>query len=90
MNQEEIARNALEYGLACGFMDHAFADNLLETPASPDLRRFVAQTDIIFEVGAVIEILIPGLRALIELDEASHRPWLLLRALLHRSRSPSR
>ena len=74
----DIARNALEYGLACGFMDHAFADNLLETPASPDLRRFVAQTDIIFEVGAVIEILIPGLRALIELDEASHRPWLLL------------
>jgi hypothetical protein len=74
----DIARNALDYGLACGLMDRIFVDNLLEAPAGPELRRFVAGTDIIFEVGAVIEILIPGLRALLELEEASHRPWVLL------------
>lgn len=74
----DIARNALDYGLACCLMDQVFDDNLLEAPAGPELRRFVAGTDIIFEVGAVIEILIPGLRALLELEEASHRPWVLL------------
>jgi hypothetical protein len=74
----DIARNALDYGLACGLMDRVFDDNLLEGSAGSDLRSFVAETDIIFEVGAVMEILIPGLRALLDLEEASHRPWVLL------------
>ena len=74
----DIAENALDYGKACGFMDEIFAENLIGSMPSEGLSDFLAETDIIFEVGALLDILLPVIKVLLDASGANARPWLLL------------
>jgi hypothetical protein len=72
----DIARNALGYALSCGLIDTGFDDDLLKGPPGTDLEAYLSRTCIIYESGAVLDVLMPALLALID-AAGKARPWLL-------------
>ena len=72
----DVAKKALDYALACGLIDRGFDDNLLQGPPGPGLEAWMSQTAIIYESGAVLDVLLPALLALIDTAGAA-KPWLL-------------
>jgi hypothetical protein len=49
----DTAANAVQYALAVGLLDEAYAENLEHHPPSPRLRRAVADTGLITVTGGV-------------------------------------
>ncbi|MGW6145365.1 hypothetical protein [Streptomyces sp. NPDC055140] len=52
-----MGRNAVQYALAVGLLDEAYAENLEHHPPSPRLRRAVADTGLITVTGGVHALL---------------------------------
>ena len=72
----DVAANAVEYGRAVGLFDHAFAENLQDSPASEPLKRYLATTDLIVECGSVAHLMPVALDRMLELS-APRRPWVV-------------
>ena len=73
----DIAANALSYAKANGLIAEGFAENLVENSPSERLRAFLQQTDIIMEVGALLDVLQDAVIELLKRASPGRRPWLL-------------
>ncbi|MEV1083936.1 hypothetical protein AB0I98_37955 [Streptomyces sp. NPDC050211] len=62
----DTADHAVQYALAVGLLDHAYAENLEHHPPSPRLRRAVADTGLITVTGGVGYITHRTFQALLE------------------------
>ncbi|WP_330278972.1 MULTISPECIES: hypothetical protein [unclassified Streptomyces] len=62
----DTADNAVQYALAVGLLDEAYAENLEDHPPSPRLRRAVADTGLITVTGGVGYITRRTFQALLE------------------------
>lgn len=73
----DIAANALSYAKANGLIAEGFAENLIENQPTERLHAFLQQTDIIMEVGALLDILQEAVIELLKCATPGRRPWLL-------------
>ena len=72
----DIARTALEYAAAMGFLDRTFHANLLERTPSEPLRRFIRGVDVVVESGSLGDLLPVAFERI--LDSGSDRPpWFV-------------
>jgi len=74
----DIAETALTYARACGLIDAVFTNDLLAGEPGAELSAFLAGTHIIYETGAVLDVLAPALALLLRTGLArGAAPWLL-------------
>ena len=70
----DIADNALRYAEELGFVDAAFAEDLVAEEPSPELRETLARAHLIVESGGVDEIQATVFERILA---AEPRPWIL-------------
>ncbi len=73
----DIAANAIGYARNCGLIDQAFDDDTLSAAPGPGLAAYLAETALIYEAGATLDVLMPALLNLLDAATGAPSPWLL-------------
>jgi len=72
----DIARTALDYAVAMGFLDFAFHENLVDCAPSEAMGRFVSGADLVVESGSLGELLPVAFERVLE-EAGARPPWFL-------------
>ncbi len=72
----DVAGRALEYGVATGIYDQAYAIDLQDTVPEEDLTEQIRNCDLIIEVGSVIHMLPDALERILSLAGET-LPWII-------------
>ena len=73
----DIARTALEYAEAMGFVDRIFPANLVDDPPSEALGRFLRGVDLVVESGSLGELLPAAFERILDCGPGGRPPWFL-------------
>ena len=73
----DIARTALEYAEAMGFVDRIFPANLVDHPPSEALGRFLLGVDLVVESGSLGELLPAAFERILDCGPGDRPPWFL-------------
>lgn len=74
----DIADVALSYAMSVGALDAGHAANVLNGPLPADLVEAIGQADLIYECGAIGDLITPAVDAILSASDPARRPWLLL------------
>ena len=73
----DIAGNALAYAAALGFVDRAFAENLVEDAPSAGLARYLQGVHLVVESGALGVLLPDAFARMLDCARGARPPWFL-------------
>ena len=73
----DLAANALDYARHLGFIDRAFAEDVVTHPPSPALERYLAGVDIVIESGAIGPFLAGAVEHLLRAVPSRSPSWFL-------------
>ena len=73
----DIAGTALEYADALGFIDAAFAENVVTRAPGAGLQAFLERADLVVESGSAGALLPQAVARMLAATQAEPRPWFL-------------
>ena len=73
----DIARVALEYAAALGFLDRTFHENLVEDVPSEELKHFLRGVDLILESGSLGDLLPGAFERILDGCGGAAPPWFI-------------